>query len=357
MNQLDDLTVVLIEFDSTKGPVIRKKHPAEYVFPENSEMESILMWTIRASEFSVRKIEKQTAYAKSISLRDPNFNRKRRQFGIALISKATIDLRKAENNLDKIIAVCIKESENKPYFKMLNGLLTTIEEFQQIINGEIITAKEQLGETQFEIKKQTQENQKLKEEQIQQFLLMSNRLNLFNKITFLDKENGIKIVICLAEGFGTVTEVVGVPYKYESDRFNILIDLRHDFPEELELGLEILSKILTTLPAEKEFNEKILVSAEFIDRLLFEKVDIEYYLPFLQYLISKDHFSITEFRTEEFRRQLNNLKETHGDWIDCLTDKDLDGKKLSEFFDITGTNKEGLELLIDLLFVKLIAIF
>ena len=124
MNKTDEITAVLVEFDSIKGPAIRKKQPASYLFPENSEMKDVLMWVIRASEFSVRKIEKQTAYAKAISLRDPNFTRKKRQFGITLITKTTMDLEKAESILDKIISVCVKESENKPYFKMLNSFLS-----------------------------------------------------------------------------------------------------------------------------------------------------------------------------------------------------------------------------------------
>ncbi|MGC9778561.1 MAG: hypothetical protein HZR80_04910 [Candidatus Heimdallarchaeota archaeon] len=314
MNQTDDITAVLVEFDSIKGPVIRKKQPASNIFPENSEMESVLMWAIRASEFSVRKIEKQTAYAKAISLRDPNFTRKKRQFGIALITETTMDLGKAESILDKIISVCVKESENKPYFKMLNGLLIAIGDFQQIINGESLTTKNPNIINQKEKTSDSNEKEdKYNEQQIQQYLLMSNRLNLFNKITFLDKENNTKTIVCLAEGFSKANGVFGVPYEYTSDRFNIQVDLRYEIPEGLEQGLEILARILSTMTTGKEFNEKVLVSAEFIDRLLFEKVDIKYYLPFLQYLISMDHFTITEFKTEEYKEQYASLKETHGD--------------------------------------------
>ncbi|NHJ33261.1 MAG: hypothetical protein FK732_10380 [Asgard group archaeon] len=360
MDQGKNTTALLVEFDSTKGPVLRKKQPMNYKFPQNLELEQFLMWIIRASEFSVRKIEKHTVYAKNIALRDPNFARKKRQFGIALITETTIELAKAELMLDAIITHCKKDSDGKPYFIMLNRLLEIIGNF----STHIIVSKDD----SWKYSKKKQKQMQLLDDEVtkpkensglhnKQFLLMSNKLLVFNKVTIIDKEIQTKTIVSLVEGFSKVNDLVGRQFAWESSRYTILVDLQYDAPEGLEHGVDILLRIFEALPSGKILNERLLVAVEFLDRLLDEKVDIEYYLPFLQYLISMDNFTVTEFKTEVFAIQFDKMKETHGEWIKCLKDVDLDGKKLSEYFKVVGVRREGLELLIDLLFVKLIAIF
>jgi len=350
--------ILLVEFDSLKGPILRKKQPSNYVFPRNFELEQFLIWIIRASEFSVRKVEKQTAYAKTITLNDPNFARKKRQFGVALITMETIDLERAEYILDKIITSCVENGDSKPYFKMLDGLLKTIGSFTTNISfskkGTLVSSKKSQKQT---LLLEGVEKTQNKVHQEKQFLLMSNKLHVFNKVTLIDKQTQTKTIVSLVKGFSKVNDLVGQQFAWESNRYTILVDLQYDAPNGLEHGADILLRIFDSLPAGKILNERLLVAVEFLDRLLDESVDIEYYLPFLQYLISMENFTITEFQTEMFTEQLEKLKETHGDWINCLNNINLDGKKLSEFFKIVGIRREGLELLIDLLFVKLIAIF
>jgi hypothetical protein len=357
MDQGNNEIVLLVEFDSLKGPVLRKKQPASYEFPQNLELEQFLMWIIRASEFSVRKVEKNTAYAKTISLKDPNFARKKREFGVALITKETIELEKAEFMLDRIIDICKKTGDGEPYFRMLKGLLETISSFPKHI---AISRKESVSNTR-KRQKQTllvkEESYQKKIQKENQFLLMSNKLRVFNKVTLIDKQTQIKTVVSLVEGFSKVNDLVGQQFAWESKRYTILVDLQYDAPSGLEHGADILLRIFESLPTSKILNERVLVAVEFLDRLLDENVDIEYYLPFLQYLVSMENFTVTEFQTEVFVEQLEKLQETHGDWITNLKNVNLDGKKLSEFFKVVGVRREGLELLIDLLFVKLIAIF
>ena len=43
--------------------------------------------------------------------------------------------------------------------------------------------------------------------------------------------------------------------------------------------------------------------------------------------------------------------------LESLSKNNLDGKRLTHFFKETGVRREGLELLVDLLFVKIIAIY
>ncbi len=359
MNQSKNTIALLVEFDSMKGPVLRKKQPTNYEFPPNLELEQFLMWIIQASEFSVRKIEKQTVYAKTIALRDPNYSRKKRQFGIALITKRTIELDEAELILDRIIDHCKKEGDGKPYFKMLYGLLQTIGSFPTYITiaKKNLMKKSKTKQKQMLLLEEEQNTQVNNKSQDKQFLLMSSKLRVFNKVTLIDKETETKTIVSLVEGFSKVNDLVGRQFAWESNRYTILVDLQYDVPEGLENGADILLRIFDALPEGKILNERILVAVEFLDRLLDEKVDIEYYLPFLQYLVSMDNFTITEFKTEGFEEQYEKMKETHGEWITCLKEIELDGKKLSEYFKIVGVRREGLELLIDLLFVKLIAIF
>jgi len=359
MNQSKNTIALLVEFDSMKGPVLRKKQPTNYEFPPNLELEQFLMWIIRASEFSVRKIEKQTVYAKTIALSDPNYSRKKRQFGIALITKRTIELDEAELILDRIIDHCKKEGDGKPYFKMLYGLLQTIGSFPTYITiaKKNLMKKSKTKQKQMLLLEEEQNTLVNNKSQDKQFLLMSSKLRVFNKVTLIDKETETKTIVSLVEGFSKVNDLVGRQFVWESSIYTILVDLQYDAPEGLENGADILLRIFDALPAGKILNERILVAVEFLDRLLDEKVDIEYYLPFLQYLVSMDNFTITEFKNEGFEEQYEKMKETHGEWITCLKEIELDGKKLSEYFKVVGERREGLELLIDLLFVKLIAIF
>jgi hypothetical protein len=359
MGQDTNKIALLVEFDSMKGPVLRKKQPTTYEFPQNLELEQFLKWVIHSSEFSVRKIEKDTVYAKTISLRDPNFTRKKRQFGIALITKTTIELDKAEIILDKIISHCLKDSDGQPYFKMLKGLLQTITNFPNYlsISKESSSRTKKKKQKQLLLHKEEKKAQNNEKSQEKQFLLMSNKLHVFNKLILIDKKTQTKTVVSLVEGFSKVNDLVGRQFAWESNRYTILIDLQYDAPNGLEIGADIILRIFDALPSGKILNERLLVAVEFFDRLLDEKVDIEYYLPFLQYLVSMDNFTITEFKTEMFNEQFEKMKKTHGDWIKCLKDVELDGKRLTEFFKIVGVRREGLELLIDLLFVKLIAIF
>ena len=352
---LDNLGIVLVEFDSLKGPVIRKRNPQDYSLPKMSFEEEFLMWVIRSSEFSVRKIEHQTAYAKAISLADPNFARKKRQFGLAIISKLTFELSEAELILNELIKSCLKNSDNRSYFKMLNGLLLTIKNFklpENILMQSIESTKEDVLE---QVKNNTNFEKKLEEEQKQlPQIIISNKLQIFNKVTIQDKRGIIEIVVGKAEGFDNYKQKQ--QKNVSSEKIDINVLLQNFAPTNLHIGLEIFLQILETTKELEDKIERIIIGIEFLDRLLYEDVDIEYYLPFIQYLLSMENYTITEFKEEEFEKQLINLQETHGDWVNCLIGKNFDGGKLTQFFDITKIKREGLELLIDLLFIKLVSI-
>ncbi|HUT81728.1 MAG TPA: hypothetical protein VMZ29_11050 [Candidatus Bathyarchaeia archaeon] len=360
MDQNNNISAVLVEFDSLKGPVIRKRNPTNLVIPKMGEADNILMWIIRALDFSVRKINDKTAYAKTVTLRDPNFTRKKRQFGIALITKTTYELKEMEETLDKIIQRCYQEGENKPYFKMLDNLLVIMSKIDEFTNETFTECTEQEIQpifleddkkvSQVSIDSEIQDNET-------RFMLMSNRLNILNKITITDKFSNKTCIVCAANKLSQINTSMGYLFQVTSERFHLEIDVRRMIQEGTVDSLEILLRIIDVLPTQIDLNERILVIAEFLDRLLYEEVDLEYFLPYLQYFISMENFTITEFKTEEFEKQYENLKETHGEWIKSLSGLDLDGKRLIEFFKLTGLRREGLELLIDLLFVKIIAIF
>ncbi|MBN1328487.1 MAG: hypothetical protein JXA54_03335 [Candidatus Heimdallarchaeota archaeon] len=360
MDQNNNISAVLVEFDSLKGPIIRKKNPTNLVIPKMGEVDNILMWIIRALDFSVRKINNQTAYAKTIMLRDPNYTRKKRQFGIAIITETTYDLKEMEEILDKIIQRCYLEGENKPYFKMLNNLLQIISKINEFTNG-LFTRSTEQHQIQSIIFEDKAIQQKPLEEEIEdketRFMLISNRLNILNKITISDNSSNKTHIVCAANKLNQINGNVGHLYQVASERLHLELDVRRMLHDGTIDSLEILLRIIEVLPSQTYLNERILVVAEFLDRLLNEEVDLEYFLPYLQYFVSMENFTITEFKTEEFEKQFENVKETHGDWIKLLSEVDLDGKGLSEFFKLTGLRREGLELLIDLLFVKIIAIF
>ncbi|NHK32866.1 MAG: hypothetical protein FK730_16080 [Asgard group archaeon] len=360
MDQGNNIVKILVEFDSMKGPIIRKKEPKNYEFPEGAEIDAILMWILRASEFSVRKIGEQTAYAKILSLNDPNFQRKKRQFGIAIITKETIELKTAEELLEKIIKQAQSSGNDKPYFKMLKELLAIIGNTQGIPIGLNETEQHKRLQPEVSLKVQNKSQNLIAIEntnQFEQFLLMSKKLIVFNKVKIMDKSKESTFIISSVETFGKIDMDIGQIAEIITNRYNFEIDLRNYCPPELEQGFELLSRILEALPQDSTYNERLVVAIEFLDRLIDEQVDLEYYLPFLQYLIAMENYTITEFLNEEFNKQLHNLKETHGDWIESLSKNNLDGKRLSNFFKVTGVRREGLELLVDLLFIKIIAIY
>jgi len=340
-----NLGFILVEFDSLKGPIIRKS-TSKFQIAERADSENLLMWIIRANEFSVRKLDNQTAYAKAITMVDPNFTRKNRQFGLAIISQPTIDITEAEKILDLIIAKSRKVCNNQPYFKMLNGLLGIITNFKL---PKKYQTKEESDFTNIEEKDTNQQEIPL--------LLISDKLNIFQKVVISSNTIENSIVIGTANAFNEQEHPSQQKMSISTEKVTINVVLQRSIPESLQAGLDIFIRILDVVPNLINKENRIQSCLEFLDRLLVEEVDIQYYMPFSQYLIAMESFTISEFRSEEFYQQLNNLKETHGEWIICLQDKELDGKKLKEFFSITGIKRESLELLVDLLFVKLIAIF
>lgn len=345
--QATKMSTILVEFDTLKGPVIRKRTPKSFEMLKKLEIESILLWIIRADEFSVRKIESDTAYAKTFTLSDPNFARKKRRFGLALISKDTIELTSAEKIINELLNKCREVGENQPYFKMLNNLFQILNQTMEI-------------DSSSEVNKQTETNSKHannSETKKEHILLMSKRLSIFNKLSIIDKKKKEQITVSSTDNFGKADRNIGSVHKLQSEKFEIIADLRLEIPETLMLGLELLLRIIDVLPIGIVLKDRFLVAAEYIDRLLYEEVDIEYYLPFLQYFVSMENFTITEFNTEEFSLRIDEFQENYGEWVKELQKKNLDGKKLTKYFQIVGQRREGLELLIDLLFVKLISLF
>jgi len=255
MNNEKALTTLLIEFDSLKGPVIRKIHPAENHFAREEELEKIAMWILRAIEFSVRKINNQIIYAKTIELNDPYFPRKKRQFGIALLSNETLEMNRAEFLIKKILEKCKLESDNKPYFRMLCGLLEVISSVEDLINTNTTNNREE-----YDKEDQTiildYKNYKIDETQKQkkQFLFFTKQMILFNKAIIEDKKNSIKTIICLKDKSNKINEFIGYKIEQNSNRFHIQIDLKNKPMEELVQGLGILLGILETLPKDRILN-------------------------------------------------------------------------------------------------------
>ncbi len=347
------LGIILVEFDSLKGPVIRNKNPKNFQIPNETNDENLLMWILRANEFSVRKIGKQTAFAKAISLDDPNFPRKKRQFGLGLIAQPTIDLMEAEKILDLIISTSKKISNNKPYFKMLNGLLTSIANFiipSEFSNSETLSPQERkpMSRIQNEII--------LKQETPR--MLISNKFNVFQKVVISSKQSNYTISIGNKEtSLELERNTSHKEMSISTEKMKIDVVVQKDIPENLQIGLDIFSRILDVVIDISNIENRVVSSLEFLDRLLLEDVDIHYYMPFSQYLVAMEAYTISEFKNEEIEDQIANFKDIYGEWIECIIGKEFDGKKLAEFFTVTGITRESLELLIDLLFVKLVAIF
>ncbi|MFW9923256.1 MAG: hypothetical protein ACFFDW_08235 [Candidatus Thorarchaeota archaeon] len=353
-----DLGILLVEFDSLKGPIIRKQQATNNQLLKMNFKEEFLMWILRATDFSIKKFNDQVIYAKSIELSDPNFQRKKRQFGLALISDNSLTITKAENLLNDLIQNCKERSDNQSYFRMLNGLLTTIN--SQDFTLQKVALMEGRKESKIAAKVIDEEN--CEDENSADIigeiphLLISNKLQLINVAEIRTAEPKITVLIGHPEAY----EDNSKGKKKLSQTFEnieICIELQDKIPEGIYEGLTILAKILNAKENIEDITDRILVGIEFLDRLLLENVDIEYYLPFLQYFIAMENYTLSEFDEEEYTSQLPNLSETHGEWISAILGKKIKGEKLSKFFALTGNKREGLELLIDLLFIKIIAIF
>ncbi|MHA1773007.1 MAG: hypothetical protein ACTSXO_02645 [Candidatus Heimdallarchaeota archaeon] len=323
--------LLLVEFDSMKGPLIRMVRPKKATLIKKINEKKLLIWIIRATEFSVQRLGELTVYAKALALDDPNFSRKKRQFGIAFLTQRTLELTVAQKLLELLIQKCKKEANNQGYFLMLQKFLETLEFAQvQLDANALVTEPE---EKEFD----------------------SNKLQIFNKLTFEFKELAKEIIVNATNTTDQQNKQNNAPLQFGARKIKAQIELQGERPQDLSLAMNLFLRILERLPKE-ELQTRIIAAVEYLDRLLFEKVDIEYFLSFLQYFISMEEFTISEFKKDELIAQLKNLQETHGEWIKCLVTAEFTGKSLEHFFKITGFRREGLELLIDLLFIKIIAV-
>jgi len=309
---------------------------------------------IRAKEFSVRKLNTHTVYAKTISLTDPNFSRKNRQFGIAIITSVTIEIEEAEQIINNIFSESIEKCNNQSYFKMLNGLLEIIS------NDDPFTGKDFVKDQKKQIL-----NDKVEKpvknpflEKVNQRVFLSEKLSQIKSVKLTSQKEEYNVVIrqSLKSEPNQVSKQ-GEQLEFATEKYAIRVEMTSSLPDDLQFGLEIFSRIIEPLSTLQGNEYRLLVGVEFFDRLLAENIDIHYYLPFIQYLITMEQYTITEFKNEEFANHLPDLMTTHGEWIDCLNNNELDGLPLTKFFGIVKVKRESLEFLIDLLFMKLIKIF
>jgi len=309
---------------------------------------------IRAKEFSVRKLNTHTVYAKTISLTDPNFSRKNRQFGIAIITSVTIEIEEAEQIINNIFSESIEKCNNQSYFKMLNGLLEIIS------NDDPFTGKDFVKDQKKQIL-----NDKVEKpvknpflEKVNQRVFLSEKLSQIKSVKLTSQKEEYNVVIrqTLKSEPNQVSKQ-GEQLEFATEKYAIRVEMTSSLPDDLQFGLEIFSRIIEPLSTLQGNEYRLLVGVEFFDRLLAENIDIHYYLPFIQYLITMEQYTITEFKNEEFANHLPDLMTTHGEWIDCLNNNELDGLPLTKFFEIVKVKRESLEFLIDLLFMKLIKIF
>jgi len=309
---------------------------------------------IRAKEFSVRKLNTHTVYAKTISLTDPNFSRKNRQFGIAIITSVTIEIEEAEQIINNIFSESIEKCNNQSYFKMLNGLLEIIS------NDDPFTGKDFVKDQKKQIS-----NDKVEKpvknpflEKVNQRVFLSEKLSQIKSVKLTSQKEEYNVVIrqTLKSEPNQVSKQ-GEQLEFATEKYAIRVEMTSSLPDDLQFGLEIFSRIIEPLSTLQGNEYRLLVGVEFFDRLLAENIDIHYYLPFIQYLITMEQYTITEFKNEEFANHLPDLMTTHGEWIDCLNNNELDGLPLTKFFEIVKVKRESLEFLIDLLFMKLIKIF
>ena len=283
MSQTKELGLVLVEFDSIKGPIIRIAKPHERVIPEKKELEKILMWIIRAKEFSVRKIGKSTAYAKILELNDPNFRRNKRQFGFALITDKKLSLENAEVFVDSILNRCRIGSDNQSYFKMLNNLFLTLETMNDKEMEDILKAEEKWEEDINKISIETSITQYVNNKKKGH---KSNLLKIVKTIFILEKKSDEEISI-----FSNNLSEKNAEHIIEEDGYNINLtsSLVIEPTQKITDGFKILVKIFDSLSSIKLFEDRIVAGIEYFDRLLRENVDLEYFLPFLQYMITMEY--------------------------------------------------------------------
>jgi len=300
----------------------------------------------------VRKLNTHTVYAKTITLADPNFSRKNRQFGIAIITSVTIELEEAEQILNNIISESLEKCNNQSYFKILNGLLEVISKENSFTEN--VT-------TRNSDKKRSKKEAPAKNpflEKVNQRVFLSEKMTQFKSVKFTCKKEEYNVII--RKSLNSETNEVnnqGEQLEFATGKYAIRIEMTTSLPDDLQFGLEIFSRIIENFSTLQGNEYRLLVGVEFFDRLLAENIDIHYYLPFIQYLISMEKYTITEFNNEEFSNHLPDLMETHGEWINCINDTELDGQKLTSFFEIVKIKRESLEFIIDLLFMKLIKIY
>jgi len=309
------------------------QRPKNSRLAEQINQEQLLIWIIRTAEFSARKIGDLTVYAKALGLEDPNFSRKKRQFGLALLTHRTIELAAAQKVLDLLTLKCKKEANNQAYFLMLKKFIDILEYAQK----------------ELELEELEEKNERHK--------ILSSRLNVFAAISLRNKETGKETIVeqknKREREQEKKEEVEQLQFKSEGYIAQIILQAKK--PLDLMLAMNLFLRIIEGMP-EEVFLERILCAVEYLDRLLFEEVDIEYFLSFLQYFAGMEEFTIIDFKQEEFAKELENLQQTHGEWIQTLQNTKLAGKSLRQFFTTTGFRREGLELLIDLLFIKVITI-
>lgn len=348
---IEKAALMLIEFDSLQGPIIRKKSPNGFEVQENKKQGDFLMWVLRASEFSVRKVGNHTAYARALSLRDPNFPRKNRQFGFAIVTKTAIEFQKVNEVVDKLIKKAKKRGNNKPYFIMLNELLTI---FKEIKDEQTIFELERDRTTQ------TKERNGQKQTAHSEEQMTSKKMTIFNKIKIAHANNSPTTIITRRES-GSSEAKTNKQLEVSTDRISIFAELQANLHngmiKQVRAGLMIFARILETFPSKEVKKERIRVGVEYFDLLLHENVDIPYFLPFLQYLFFMESFTIEVFKRQSFKEKLSELVTTHGKWVEDFTPRSLEGKQLSAFFQLVGIKREALGLLIDLLFIGIIELF
>ncbi|MEA2070176.1 MAG: hypothetical protein U9O98_02705, partial [Asgard group archaeon] len=355
--------IVLIEFDSTCGPLIRKICSKNDNFNLNKLPLEFLLWTIQAKEFSVRKINSATAFARQISLIDPNFKRKKRQFGFALITKETIALDLAEKLLQILIFKIKQKGNYQPYFRMLKNISRILEEeYNKIITElknkgikdieESSNVKMSITET---LSKFTDSNRTIKKFQRKQ--LPSSRLLVFQKVAIYNKTLNKKIIIGSKKSTKQWKNNSKQTFEMNKDEMIIRTQMWNGLPKLLSEGLEILGAILIHSPPKAFTPIRLLIAIEFLDKLLYEKIDIQYFLPFIQYLLVMEGYTITYFDMQAVNANLVALQKTHGSWVSCLIQQTFQDQPLTYFFEKTQLSREALELLIDLFFMKIIRIF
>ncbi len=195
-------------------------------------------------------------------------------------------------------------------------------------------------------------------EKVNQRVFLSEKLTQIKSLKITSQKEEYNIVIRQSLDSNSNQETKkGEQLEFATEKYAVRVEMTSSLPDDLQFGLEIFSRIIEPLSTLQGNEYRLLVGTEFFDRLLAENIDIHYYLPFIQYLITMEKYTITEFRNEEFMNHLPDLMETHGEWITCLNNSELDGLPLTKFFNIVKVKSDGLEFLIDLLFMKLIKIF